>query len=454
MIELAYKVLGFLVTLGVLVVFHELGHYVVARLCGVKVLRFSVGFGRVVAARRYGRDGTEWALSAIPLGGYVKMADEREADVPAADLPRAFNRQSVWKRIAIVAAGPLANLLLAVLLFAGTYVAGVPGQRALLADPPAGTAAAAAGIKAGDLVVAVDGEPVRSWQDLRWRLTRSQGHESVTLAVEQGGPHAGDPPVVRTLAIGQLTSADWEANALATLGLRIDLGPPLIADLVSGKPGELAGLKAGDRIVAIDGAPVRSPGDVALATNAKPGVPIVFRVERAGSTEDITLTPEPSPQNGRVVGLAGVRLKVDPAAAERLALTVRYGPLEAVAQGARKTWELSVFTLKMLGKIFTGEASLKNISGPLTMADFAGQSAQAGPLVFVGYLALISISLGVLNLLPVPLLDGGHLLYYFAEIFKGSPVSDRAFEVGQRIGMAMLAVLMALALFNDVSRLF
>jgi len=454
MIELTYKVLGFLVTLGVLVVFHELGHYVVARLCGVKVLRFSIGFGRVVAARAFGRDRTEWALSAIPLGGYVKFVDERETDVPAADLPRAFNRQSVWKRIAIVAAGPIANLLLAVLLFAGTYMVGVPGQRALLADPPAGTAAAAAGIRSGDLVVAVDGEPVKSWQDLRWRLTKAQGHEAVALAVEQGGPHAGDPPLVRKLEIGALTTADWESNALATLGLRIDLGPPLIADLVPGKPGEAAGLKAGDRIVAIDGTPVRSPGDVATATNAKPGVPIVFLVERGSATENVTVTPEATPQNGRVIGIAGVRLKVDPAAAERLALTVRYGPVEALAQGARKTWELSVFTLRMLGKIFTGEASLKNISGPLTMADFAGQSAQAGPLVFIGYLALISISLGVLNLLPVPLLDGGHLLYYFAEIFKGSPVSDRAFEVGQRIGMAMLAVLMALALFNDVSRLF
>jgi regulator of sigma E protease len=454
MIEFAYKVLGFLVTLGVLVVFHELGHYVVARLCGVKVLRFSVGFGRIVWARQFGRDGTEWALSAIPLGGYVKMADEREGEVAPADRARAFNRQNVWKRIAIVAAGPIANLLLAVLLFAGTYMAGIPGQRAILADAPVGTAAAAAGIRAGDLVVALDGEPVRSWQDLRWRLTKAQGHEDVALAVEPAGPRAGDPPVTRTLTIGRLQTADWEGNAMAALGLRADLGSPLIAELVAGKPGERAGLKVGDRIVAVDGAAVRSPSDVAAITNAKPGVPVAFRIERGNASEEVTLTPESAEQGGRVIGLAGLRLKVDPATVERLGLTVRYGPLEAVLQGARKTWELSVFTLKMLGRIVTGEASLKNISGPLTMADFAGQSAQAGVLVFVGYLALISISLGVLNLLPVPLLDGGHLLYYFAEIFKGSPVSDRAFEVGQRIGMAMLAVLMALALFNDVSRLF
>jgi len=453
MIELAYKVLGFLVTLGVLVIFHELGHYVVARLCGVKVLRFSVGFGRVVAARRFGRDQTEWALSAIPLGGYVKMADEREGEVAPRDIARAFNRQSVWKRIAIVAAGPIANLLLAVVLFAATYMAGIPGQRALLAEPAPGTPAAAAQLHAGDLVVALDGEPVKSWQDLRWRLTKAQGRDSVSIAVERGG-RAGDPPTTRTLAIGHLTMADWEGNSLAALGLRTDLGPPVIAELVAGKPGERAGLAVGDRIVAIDGTAVRSPSDVAAITNAKAGVPLTFGVERGSERVDVAVTPEAQDQGGRTVGIAGLKLKVDPAVADKLSLTVRYGPLEAVGQGARKTWELSVFTLKMLGRIFIGEASLKNISGPLTLADFAGQSAQAGILVFVGYLALISISLGVLNLLPVPLLDGGHLLYYFAEIFKGSPVSDRAFEVGQRIGMAMLAMLMALALFNDVSRLF
>ncbi|HTP98578.1 MAG TPA: RIP metalloprotease RseP [Casimicrobiaceae bacterium] len=454
MIEAAYKVVGFLVTLGVLVVFHELGHYIVARWCGVKVLRFSVGFGRIVAARRLGRDDTEWALSAIPLGGYVKMADEREGDVAPADIPRAFNRQSVWKRIAIVAAGPIANLLLAVVLYSATFMAGVPGQRAILADPTPGTAAAAAGIRAGDVVVAVDGEAVRSWQDLRWRMTKSQGQDSVVVAVEPAGPHAGDPPVKRTLAIGQLTPSEWEGNALAILGLRTDLGPPLIAELVPGKPGERAGLAAGDRITAIEGTPVRSPSDVAAITNAHPGTALTFTVERAGATQDVRVTPEASEQNGRTIGIAGLKLTVDPAVVERLSITVRYGPVQALEQGARRTWELSVFTLKTLGRIVIGEASLKNISGPLTLAEFAGQSAQAGPLAFVGYLALISISLGVLNLLPVPLLDGGHLLYYFAEVFKGSPVSDRAFEVGQRIGMAMLAVLMALALFNDVSRLF
>jgi len=452
MIEIAYKIAAFLVTLGVLVIIHELGHYWIARWCGVKVLRFSVGFGRIVWSRKVGPDATEWALSAVPLGGYVKMADEREGDVAARDLPRAFNRQSVGKRIAIVAAGPIANLLLAVLLFAATFMAGIPGQQALLSAPPSDSAAARAGLRAGDLVVAVDEDPVRSWQDLRWRLVRAQGRDSVSVAVAR--PDARGEPVVHVLSLAALKPADWEANPLALLGLKSDLGPPLVDQVIAGKPADRAGIKAGDRIVAIDNEPVRSPSDVATLTNAKPGGELVFRIAREGAEIDAPLVAEAVEQGGRTVGIAGIRLRVDPATAESRAVTVRYGPVEALVEGARKTWELSAFTLRMLGRVVTGDASVKNISGPLTMADFAGQSAQQGLLVFVGYLALISISLGVLNLLPVPLLDGGHLLYYFAELIKGSPVSDRAFEVGQRIGMAVLAMLMALALFNDVSRLF
>ncbi len=454
MIDLAYKIAAFLVTLGVLVVFHELGHYVVARWCGVKVLRFSVGFGRVIASRRVGPDQTEWALSTIPLGGYVKMADEREGDVAPGDVARAFNRQNVWKRIAIVAAGPVANLLLAVVLYAGTFMAGIPGQRALLAEPAPATAAAAAGVRGGDLVVALDGDPVQSWQDLRWRLLRAQGRDSIVVAVVPKDARAGDPPVEHTLSLASVKPSDWEGNTTGVLGLRSDLGAPLISEVVAGKPAAIAGLAKGDRIVAIGDATMRSPGDVAQVTNASPGAPLSFRIERAGLPMVIMVTPETAEQGGKTIGLAGLRLSVDPETASRLAVTVRFGVVDALVQGARKTWELSVFTLKMMGRIFTGEASVRNISGPLTLADFAGQSAQAGLLVFVGYLALISISLGVLNLLPVPLLDGGHLLYYFAEVVKGSPVSDRVFEVGQRIGMAMLAVLMALALFNDFSRLF
>ena len=450
MIGIVQKLLAFAVTLGVLITFHELGHYLVARLAGVKVLRFSIGFGRVVWSRRVGPDATEWALSAVPLGGYVKMVDEREGEVAPADRARAFNRQSVWKRIAIVAAGPLANLLLAVLLFAGTYLAGVPGQRAVLAAPPGASAAAAAGLAAGDVVAAVGGTPVRSWQEVRWQFLHSAGSDAVNVTVVR----SGGVPFERKLALGGLSESEWEGDFLAALGLKLDLGPPRIRDVMPGKPAAVAGLMAGDTIVAIDGESMHSPTDVALATNAHPGERVRFTIRRGGEALDIPLTPEATERDGRKIGIAGMSLAIDPATAAALAVTIRYGPADALLQGATKTRDLSVFTVKMLGRIVTGSASLKNISGPLTMADFAGQSAQAGVLTFVGYLALISISLGVLNLLPVPLLDGGHLLYYLVEIFKGSPVSDRVLEVGQRIGMAVLALLMALALFNDLSRFF
>ena len=446
---LLQKLLFFAVTLGVLVVFHELGHYVVARLVGVKVLRFSVGFGRIVWSRRLGRDRTEWALSAVPLGGYVKMVDEREGEVAPADLGRAFNRQSVWRRIAIVAAGPVANLLLAVLLFAGTYVAGIPGERAILAAPPAGSPAAVAGLAASDEVVAVNGEHVLSWQDLRWRLLKASGNDDATVTVDRSGIRSQ-----HLLSLQSLRRDDWEGNFVSVLGLKIDLGPPRVNDVLPGRPAAVAGLRAGDAIIAIDGQAVRSPSEVAAITNAHPGERLAFTVLRDGASQDIAVVPEPSDQDGKKIGLAGMRLAVDPAAVAQIGTTVRYGPAETVVQGARKTWELSLFTVKMLGRILTGQASLKNVSGPLTMADYAGQSAQAGVLTFIGYLALISISLGVLNLLPVPLLDGGHLMYYLAEIVKGGPVPDRVIEVGQRIGMAVLAMLMALALFNDLSRLF
>ncbi len=448
--ELVWKAGSFLVVLGVLVVFHELGHYWIARLCGVRILRFSVGFGRVLWSRVLGRDRTEWAVSAIPLGGYVKMLDEREGNVAPAERARAFNAQGVGKRIAIVAAGPLANLILAIALFAGTNMAGVPAQKAVLAGPAPQSPAAAAGVAAGDRVVSVDGVAIRSMQDLRWRIARSRGDRDVELGVvaRDGGSAS------RVLPIDSLEAADWEGNFMGRLGLRSDFGAPLVEEALPGKPAARAGVRQGDRIVAVDGAAMHSPADVAAVTNAHPATPITLTLERGGARSEVVLTPDREEVEGRQVGIAGLRLKIDPAVAADVSIVVRYGPLEAVGEATRRTGELAVFTLRTLGRIVTGGASVRNISGPITLADYAGQSARGGVLPFVGFIALVSISLGVLNLLPIPLLDGGHLLYYFAEFLKGAPVSDRAFEVGQRIGVAILALLMALALFNDFSRLF
>ena len=450
MIDILWKLASFAVVLGVLVVFHELGHYLVARLAGVRILRFSVGFGRVVWSRRFGADGTEWALSMIPLGGYVRMLDEREGSVAPGEVARAFNRQSVWKRIAIVAAGPIANLILAILLFAASYVAGVPGQRPLLAAPPAGSPAAAAGIEAGDTVEAVDGVAVRSLQDVRWRIAKAQSASDVTLDVRRADGSAAQ----RRVELGAVDAQHWEGDFMSPLGLRADLGPPRVEEVVADKPAARAGIAKGDHILAIDGTAVRSPGAVATLTNTHPDSALTFHVAGAGGERDVTLTPEASEVDGRRVGIAGLRLAVDPSEADKAAIVVRYGVVDALAQATRRTGELSLFTLKMLGRIVVGDASVKNISGPITLADYAGQSAKGGLLSFASFIALVSISLGVLNLLPVPLLDGGHLRYYFAEFIKGAPISVRGFEVGQRIGMAILAVLMSLALFNDVSRLF
>lgn len=439
---------GFVVSVGLLVLFHELGHYLVARWCGVKVLRFSVGFGKVLASRRFGPDQTEWALSAIPLGGYVKMLDEREAEVAPQDASRAFNQQSLAKRFAIVAAGPLANLGLAVLLYTGIFMNGVEGLRPVLDLPPPDSAARQADLQRGDEIQSVSGGKLRTWGDLRWELLRATGQEQVTLVLERGGA-----TVERSLSLRGLKSEDWEGDILSSLGLlsfRPQL-PAVIGKLQPAMPAERAGLVPGDRVLAIDGVAMSDWDAVALYIRARPDAELRFQVERRGEKRELLVRSEA--QGDKRIGRVGISPHVDPAAVAHLRVTAQYSLPEALRQATVKTWDLSVFTLKMLKRIVFGEASLKNISGPLTMADYAGQSVAAGWVVFLGYLALISISLGVLNLLPIPMLDGGHLLYYTAELVTGRPVSERVADIGQRVGIAMLLLLMSLALYNDLNHL-
>lgn len=445
--------IAFIVALGVLIVFHELGHYFVARLCGVKVLRFSVGFGPTFWRRKLGPDQTEWALSAFPLGGYVKMLDEREGPVAPQEAHRAFNRQKVAKRFAIVLAGPVANFLLAIALYWVLFVHGLPGMRPVVGVPVADSPAAHARIAAGDLIMRVDDAEVPTWQDLRWVLleqTMRKGSVEVQVQSERG-----DLRILR-LDLSSIGADKIDADLMQAIGLtRYQPAlKPVIGRLISGGAAQRDGLQEGDEIVEIDGHHVGAWDELVAAVSAAPSRAVQFGILRAGNATNLTITPEAKQEGGKTIGRIGVAPKIDESAMKRLLIEVRYGPLESIAKGIERTWEVSIFTLKMLGKMITGQVSLKNLSGPITIADYAGQSAQLGWLAYVSFLALISISLGVLNLMPVPLLDGGHLMYYVAEIVKGSPVSDRVMEVGQQVGMVLLFSLMAFALYNDINRLF
>jgi len=351
-------IVAFVIALGVLVVIHELGHYSIARLCGVRVLRFSVGFGRVLL-RRTDKHGTEWALSAIPLGGYVKMLDGREAPVEAHERHRAFEQQSVWRRIAIVAAGPLANLILASLLYAGLYMVGV-----------------------------------------------------------------------REPAPGQ------------------DLPAPVIQMVQPDGAGAAAGLQPGDRVVAVDGLEMPMPDQFVAVISKHADLPVSVRVERGGERLQLTLVPRPAETEAGRIGRIGVQLGV-----ETKFIDVRYGPVESLWRGVERTGEVAWFSLRMLGRMVTGDASWRNLSGPVTIADYAGQTARIGWSAYITFIALVSVSLGILNLLPIPVLDGGHLLYYLVEIVRGSPPPERWLEIGQRAGLGLLFALMSLALFNDFARL-
>jgi regulator of sigma E protease len=449
---LLHTIVSFIVALGVLIVVHEYGHYLAARLCNVKVLRFSVGFGRPLVVRRRGPDRTEWVVAAIPFGGYVKMLDEREGPVAAAEAGRAFNRQSVWRRIFIVAAGPLFNFLFAIAVYAGLFMYGLPEARPVLAEPPAGSVAAAAGLRARDTIQSVDGSPMKTWQDVRWRVLQA-GLQRERIRVEAQSER-GDIRAAE-LDLSGFASDDVETDVLERIGLRLYRPPlePVIGRLVGGGAAQRAGIEEGDRIVRAGDAPVPSWDALVAAVRAHPGKPLRLVVERGEVTLPVEVVPEVVGSGTARIGRIGAAPRIPDAHGEALLVRVQHGPLESLAKAAAKTWDISVFSLKMLGRMLVGEVSWKHLSGPVTIADYAGQSAQMGWVSYLTFLALISISLGVLNLLPIPLLDGGHLMYYALEIIKGRPVSERAMELGQRVGLALLLVMMAFAFYNDFNRL-
>lgn len=453
--------ISFFVTLGVLITFHELGHYWVARWCGVRVLRFSIGFGRVLI-KRIDKHGTEWALSMIPLGGYVKMLDqddwapsskvslsEQSSATNAVELPDArgcsFQSLPVSRRFAIVAAGPVFNLILAVLLYALINFVGTKEPEAILASPSANSPAALAGLKGGDKVVAIDQTALTSWPQLRWNLLQklADGGEA-EITIDQGGAQ-----LHRTLKLPILADPS-QADPMRDLGLGLGGGAPVIRSVIEGSVAQHTGLTSQDLILRIG--KINSPdiGTVVQTIQKNPGKPIELEVDRKGEKLKFLITPGPHlSENGQTIGRAGIQLGADVPMVD-----VSYGPIDSLIQGTVKTFDTAWFSLRMMGRMLTGDVSLKNISGPVTIADYAGQSVKIGWAAYIAFLALVSVSLGILNLLPIPMLDGGHLMYYLIEMVRGKPVSDRVMEWGQRAGVSLLAGLMVLALFNDLIRIF
>jgi regulator of sigma E protease len=448
--SLLHTIIAFIVALGLLIVVHEYGHYLIARLCGVKVLRFSVGFGRPLFTKQLNE--TEWVIAAIPFGGYVKMLDEREGPVEPREAHRAFNRQSVWRRFAIVVAGPVANFLFAIAVYAGLFMYGLPEAKPILGAPPEATVAAAAGVRAGDTVRAVDGERIATWQELRWRVLQAAlQRQQLRLEIENERGHLGSV----MLDLRSFPTDDVESDALERIGLRLFRPPldPVLGQVVAGGAAERAGLAAGDRVLEADGKPVASWEALVAAVQAKPEQTLVLMVERSGVRRSVEVIPAAVNAGQKRIGRIGAAPQVPPMHADKMVVRVQLGLGDSLWKALGKTGDIAVFSLKMLGRMLVGEVSWKHLSGPVTIADFAGQSAAMGWVSYVTFLALISISLGVLNLLPIPLLDGGHLMYYAIEIVKGSPVSERAMELGQRVGLALLLVMMAFAFYNDLNRL-
>lgn len=444
---------AFIVAIGVLVTIHEYGHYLAARLMGVKVLRFSVGFGKPVYRRLFGPDRAEFVIAAIPLGGYVKMLDEREAPVSEADAERAFNRKSIGARNFVVVAGPAANFLFAIAAYTVMFMIGVPGLKPMVGEVASGSIAATGGLQYGDEIVMVGDRRVQDWDQANLRLLDHavRTDRVVLTVVDRDGRE-----VNRTLALENRRELLGEGQFLERLGIQ-PLRPvfePLIGTIERGSPAAEAGLRPGDRVISVDGEPVASWADWVSLIQAAPEQALQVRVSRDGGSIDLRVTPARVEADGEVRGRIGAGVDADQPQLREMSTLVRLGPVEGLASGAARTWEVSILTLRVLGRMITGEASVKNIAGPVTIAEFAGTTAIIGITAFLGFLALVSVSLGIINLLPIPVLDGGHLMFNLVEWVKGSAVSERTQLIGQQLGLVAIAGLMLLALYNDFTRLF
>jgi regulator of sigma E protease len=444
--------LALIVTLGLLIAFHEYGHFWTARKLGVKVLRYSIGFGKPLWMRRRGPDQTEYVLAAIPLGGYVKMLDEREGEVAPEEQHRAFNRQSVWRRFAIVLAGPLFNFIFAILAFWLMYLIGVPGVKPILGEVEPQTVAAVSGFKVGDQIIEVGGEKTPTWGAVRLTLL-DYALDSDEVEMKVRAPNGGEH--VLKLPVKNITTEEKQKNLLSIVGInpfRPEL-PAVLGQLEPGGPAETAGLQENDRVLKIGDQQVSSWTILVDLVRAHPQQKILIEIERNGETHVIAVNTKQQKTDAGIIGKIGASPARSEALSNEYLAEVKYPFFDAFGVAVVKTWQMSVLTLRMIGKMIVGEVSLDNLSGPITIATYAGYTASAGISPFLYFLAVISISLGVLNLLPIPLLDGGHLLNYLIEIIKGSPLSDVVQAQMQRVGIFFLVMLMSLALYNDIARL-
>lgn len=452
MLQFFYSILGFIVALGILVAVHEFGHFWVARKLGIKVLKFSVGFGKAIWSHT-AKDGTVYALGAIPLGGYVKMLDESEAEVAEEDKPRAFNRQPIWKRVLVVLAGPMFNFIFAIAAYSLVFAGGMEGLSPVVGKVVEGSVAEADGFRSGDLLLSVDGRKLNTWGEQRLYLfSKALARKTVQYEVQTSDGR----DATRNLNLANVPMSKIDARLVSSgIGL-IGWYPtvlPIIDQVVTGKPGFKAGLKQGDLITAIDGEEIASWDDVVRIISASPGQQLTLDVLRNGYTESVIVVPDTVVDAGKKIGRIGISVQPVEIPEDRI-VTVNYGLAESLYRGTETTWMMSILTLRMLAKMVTLEISSKNISGPITIAQYAGKSAQIGFSSFILFLAIVSVSLGVLNLLPIPVLDGGHLLYYTIEAITRKPVSEKVMIWGQQIGILLLFLLMSLAVYNDLGRLF